>query len=718
MPDGDEASFLGEFSQRLRSGDLGVVCDALSDYQQAQADTRWGVDNPYWPLNNEVLFVARDLLDRSSTLDDENRHRALSWSLTAVWHLGEDEDADRISEILETTSDPGLREEGLMAASTALGDAEEPNPRLLAAVRAIALDESLDARDRGSAIHALGELDMPEVDALFLRLTESGDLKVQVSAAGQLTSTKKVRAHREVLQRLVDSWPEDAGPFSRDVRDALVGFHSTYWQDAHLDDPALRNAHGELRFPLTDKTCLEAFTTLLRSDDPVAVGIALDHYEHWEGLRHVLDDSDLADAYLPEVLERAREVLRRPISPAEVSALNMIGTEHAEPGDTDLLVDILGRTDSDTVRYRAVWAASGLLDGAESADARLVEAVSGVIFDPSSQGTRETAIRILADRLGAGADDVLLRAIREGEPDVQVHAVSHLVKTGGLDRHRAVMEDLAESWEERPPAHFWGQNPVDLVFGKPHSVHWEGHRLRDPDLRRAHRRLRLPTADESYHDAMRTMLESGDVAAVGIALDHWWDPEGALARGGEGARQPARALVLTLIQEILRQPPSPPELSREYGPLAAHLTALSALGVAAKDDLSVLADSLRCADSLRGQVLGTVSDVLRSVGRSHPRLVQALGDVVCDEAVPMSERGQAVYLLGEFRSDNSVDVLLSAARRPELEIQAAAALVLARDETFAEHRPMIQALAVSWPEEDVPTEVIEVRELLEDSDEE
>ncbi|GAA2269270.1 hypothetical protein GCM10010402_26530 [Actinomadura luteofluorescens] len=149
MPDGDEASFLGEFSQRLRSGDLGVVCDALSDYQQAQADTRWGVDNPYWPLNNEVLFVARDLLDRSSTLDDENRHRALSWSLTAVWHLGEDEDADRIAEILETTSDPGLREEGLMAASTALGDAEEPNPRLLAAVRAIALDESLDARDRG-----------------------------------------------------------------------------------------------------------------------------------------------------------------------------------------------------------------------------------------------------------------------------------------------------------------------------------------------------------------------------------------------------------------------------------------------------------------------------------------------------------------------------------------------------------------------------------------
>jgi len=653
MPDGDGASFLGEFSLRLHGGDLDVVCDALSDYQQAQADTRWGVDNPYWPLNNEVLFVARDLLDRSSTLEDENRHRALSWALTMVWHLGEDEDADRIAEILETTSDPGLREEAVMAASTALEDAEEPNPRLLAAVRAIALDESLDARDRGSAIHALGELDLPEVEALFLRLTQSGDLKVQVSAAGQLTSPKKVRVHRELLQQLVDSWPEDAGPFSGDVRDALVGFHSTYWKDAHLDDPALRNAHDELRFPLTDQTCLEAFTTLLRSDDPVAVGIALDHYEYWEGLRHVLDDSDLADAYLPEVLERARDVLRRPVSPAEVSALNMIGAQHAKPDDADLLVDILGRTDSDTVRHEAIWMAYGLFDEGETADARLVEAVSGVIFDPSaSHGTKETAIRILADGLGAGADDVLLRAIREGEPDAQVHAVSYLVKTGGLDRHRAVMEELADSWEEHPPVRFWGQSPVDLVFGKPHSVHWEGHRLQDPHLHRAHRRLRLPTVDESYHDAMRTMLESGDVAAVGIALDHWWDPEGALARGGEEARQPARALVLTLIQEILRQPPSPPDLSREYGPRAAHLTALSALRTAAKDDLSVLADSLESAGSLRDQVLDTVRDVLWSVDHSHPRLVQALGDIACDEAVPMSERSQALYLLGECRSDN------------------------------------------------------------------
>ncbi|WP_026411249.1 HEAT repeat domain-containing protein [Actinomadura oligospora] len=713
MSDGDEASYLGEFSERLHSDDIDVVCDALSDYQQAQADTRWGVDNRYWPLNNEVLFAARDLLDRAAVLDEEQRRRALSWALTMVWHLGEDEDADRIADVLDGDPDDGVREDALLAASTALEDGEEPNPRLLAAVRSVALDESLDARDRGSAIHALGDLDLPEVEDLLISLTGSDNLEVQVEAARRLTTPKKVRAHRDLLQRLVDSWPEDAGPWSQDVRDALVGFHSTYWKDAQLDDPVLRRAHDELRFPLSDETCLEAFATLLHSENPVAVGIALDHYEHWEGLRRALDDEDLAEGLLPEVLARAREVLRRPLSPAVVSALNTIGGQHAEPGDAGPLVDILNENESGSVLHEAIWMAGGILD--DVVDARLVEAISGVIFDRPSElsDAKETAIRILADRIGADADDILLRAIRETEPKVQAHAVNYLIRTGGLERHPAVLEEWAERWDENPPDRFRGRKAVESVFGKPHSIHWDGHRLPDPALHRAHRRLRRPTVDASYHEAMRTMLESGDIAAVGIALDHWWDPEAAVARGGEEAREPARALVLALVPEILRQPESPPELSREYGPTAAHLTALSALRVAAMDDLPVLAELIENADdSYRHHVLDVARDAFWAGDASHPRLVQALGDVVCDEAVPMNDRELAMYLLREHRSDNTVDMLLRAIRCPEVEIQSAAALALAKDDTFEEHRPTIEALAATWPAEDVPTEVEEVREML------
>lgn len=455
----DERSRLGEFSSRLESDDIEVVRGALDDYRQAQADTRWGVDNPYWPLANEVRFAARDLVARPPS---GGSHAS---ALTVLWHLAEEEDADLIADVLEGTPDTGARQMGLLAAGTALAAGDEPNRRLLGLITAMVLDERLGVEDRKDALRALDDLDSPEVEDLVVRMSESPELELQICAACHLVTPRRLRVHRERVGRLVKAWPEDAGWEGGHVREALAGFHSTFWKDAEPDDPALRRAHDELMFPTDDEGCLRAFTTLLRSDDPVAVGIALDHYESWEGLRRVLEDEEHAENHRAEVLARAREVLRRRMSPAEVSALNTIGSQHAEPGDADLLLDVLARTDSDTVRSKAVWMARGILDDPEVRDARLVAAVGDLIFEPSSVGTLEAAVRILADTLGPDADDILLRALREGEPRAQAYAAYYLVNTGGLDRHRAVLEEVAESWGGRPPERPWGQNPIEMIFG-------------------------------------------------------------------------------------------------------------------------------------------------------------------------------------------------------------------------------------------------------------
>ncbi|MEV0612443.1 hypothetical protein AB0I81_03895 [Nonomuraea sp. NPDC050404] len=659
MTDDDGGSRLGTFSARLRSDDIDVVRAALDDYRDAQAHTRFGGDNPYWPLANEVLFAARDLLGRPQTPGAGGGAHASA--LLVMMHLAEDVDADLIADALEGAPDAEVREAALLAAGCALSDGEEPNPRLLALISAMVLDETLETEDRKDALNALDDLDSPDVEALIVRLSESGDLELQVFAASCLATPLRLRVHRERVRRLVESWPQDMNGTTTWIRDALSGFHSTYWEDARLDDPALRDAHDELRFPVSDEACLRGFVTLLRSDDPVAVGIALDHYESWKGLRYVLQDEESAEAYLPEVLARAREVLRRPMSPAEPSALNLIGNLHAEPDDADLVLEVLRRTDSDTVRQKAIWMAYGILDDAEVKDGRLVEALSDLIFDPAVGFylTKESAIRVLADSLGREADEVLLRALREGEPKVQAHTAYYLVRTGGLERHRPVMVEVAESWGDRPPQRPWGQDPIELIFGKPHSVHWDGHRLADPGLYRAHRRLREPAVDESYHDALRTLLESGDQAAVGIALDHWWSPDGAVARGGERAREPARALVLDRIREVLRQSPSPPELSREYGPDASHLSALSALDIVAREEPSLLAEVVESAthDLVRDRALDTVEAVFGDAGEAHPRLVAALVSLACDDTVPRVDRVRAMEILEEAPGHDAVAAL-------------------------------------------------------------
>ena len=135
--------------------------------------------------------------------------------------------------------------------------------------------------------------------------------------------------------------------------------------------------------------------------------------------------------------------------------------------------------------------------------------------------------------------------------------------------------------------------------------------------------------DESYHRALRTRLESDDQAAVGIALDHWWSPDGAVKRGGEEAREPERALVLVRIREVLRQPPSPVEFSRMYGSEAKHLTALSALDVVAEEEPFLLAEVVEAAasDHVRERALDAVEAVFKDAEEADLRLVEALGSV-------------------------------------------------------------------------------------------
>ncbi|MBN6053566.1 hypothetical protein JYK22_16615, partial [Nonomuraea sp. RK-328] len=720
-PTGPEA-YHRAFGILLHSENTAAVCKALDEYQHEEALTRFGGDNPLEPFANEVLFAARDLLSRPA------EPRTHASALNVMRNLAEHEDADLIAHALDGATDVDVLQAGLSAASVALMGEAEPDRRLLNMIIDIVLDEARDVAERCDALSALNGVDAPEVEDTLVRASESSELDLQISAALRLSMPGRIRTHRERVERLVASWPEDAGRDTSMVREQLAGFHSLHWTDAEPDDPELRSAHRELMFPADDEACLQAFLTLLRSDDTVAVGIALDHYEHWEGLRRVLGDEESAERHLPEVLARAREVLRQPPSPAglspkygaganHVSALNLIGAQHATPSDADLVVGLLTRAATDQVRREAIWMAYGVLDNAEVKDQRVVDALSDLLAVPWPRFStvKEQAIRVLSDGLGPQADDVLLRLARSDDPVAQAHAVYYLVRSGGLDRYRDLLVKVTESWGEHSPARPWGHDVVELVLGKLHSHHWEGLRLADPDLHRAHRELRAPTSEDACHRALRTLLDSGDQVAVGIALDHWWHPEGIENHFGEAARNAEKPLVLDRVREALRQPPTPAELTPETGAGANHLSALRALRVAGADEAALLADALEGAasDGIRWCALETVSSLFEDAEEADPRLVEALGNVACDPDVRLGDRLDAIRALDTSPGFNAVPALVRVTRCPEVEIQAAAAWGLRYEEMFDEHRGLLERLSANWPAEDVPWDVERVRDLLE-----
>ncbi|KAB2348513.1 hypothetical protein [Actinomadura rudentiformis] len=407
---------------------------ALDHFQYSGALTRFGGESVVERYGAEVRSVARALL-RQPPMPNGANHAS---TLNALMNIAEPEDAGLIADALVASTNVNVRDAACTAAGTALARSDVPSPRLLATLATLAFDEALNMEDRTKALSSVADADCPEAIRLLIQATESPALEMQVTAAVGLSVNGRLSAHRELLERLVATWPEDAGYQATMLREELAGFHSTHWHGQELDDPELRLAHRELMFPSSLDAYRRAFRALLDSDHPMAVGVALDHLESYEGLRKVLDD---VEEYLPEALARARDLLRRSTSvSAHLSALNLIGAD-GEAQDADLIAGLLAETPSEDVRHKALWVADGILR--RHPNTRLINIVSRLASDQRHSGT---ALRVLSGALGPEANAAIVQALHNDDFTVQLNAAWQLSHPDHIDDHRTLLAEVIDSW--------------------------------------------------------------------------------------------------------------------------------------------------------------------------------------------------------------------------------------------------------------------------------
>ncbi|MBL1097000.1 hypothetical protein [Streptomyces coffeae] len=439
----ERSAYLRAFRTLLHSENTVAAGIALDHFQYSGALTRWGRESALDLHEADALTVARKLLRQPPMANGANHASALN----AMMNIAQPEDADLIADALALATDVNVRSAACTAAGAALYGSEEPSLRLLTALGDLVFDEHLDIRERAQALSNVGDADCPEAIALLVRATESTELDLQVQGAIELTTRGRLPAHRERLERLVAAWPADAGSQANDVRKALSGFHSLYWTDAEWDDPELGRAHEELMFPSgAADDYHQAFRTLLRSDHPMAVGIALDHFTSYDGLREVLDPDEV-DAYGPEVIARARDVLRRHGSAAlHLSALNTLGSGNAEASDAEPIMDLLEHTTSGEVRDKALWVALGVLKRIETPDPRFLDLVGRCAVDQALSGHQQIALRVLGEAFGPEANPFLVRAVDSDDVDVQIDAAWQLSHPRRVEEHRELLVETVGNW--------------------------------------------------------------------------------------------------------------------------------------------------------------------------------------------------------------------------------------------------------------------------------
>lgn len=250
-----------------------------------------------------------------------------------------------------------------------------------------------------------------------------------------------------------------------------MSFDSYYWHDARTGTPELERARERLAAS-SDRA---AFELLLRSGDPVAIGIALDQYHYADAsTRH--GTRNPFDGHFDEVVARARDILRGPPSSASLGAEP--GANHAsalgvlmnvaEPEDAALIVPGLDPACTGNLRLAAAFAAGPALEKSPVPDPRLVDALARLLLDEAAElDERHAALTALGRAESAAVTDVLLRATRVADVGLQASVALHL-----LDRdpraHQARVEELVRAW------------PADLPYPAREVLDWLAGAVDDP----------------------------------------------------------------------------------------------------------------------------------------------------------------------------------------------------------------------------------------------
>ncbi|WP_026404274.1 hypothetical protein [Actinomadura rifamycini] len=446
--------FRRAFLVLLRSGDVVARGVALDFYDRADATGRFGEESPFECFHDEVMEVAREMLAGPPRPGDDIAFAGADHAsaLLALKNDVRPEDGAAVLAVLRRRPDGSLLSNALMVAGEVLSISDEPE--LTALIAETAFDSSLDVRDRREAVRALGEAPGDEVTPLLVRaVTEEEDPWLRRGAATGLATGRRFYAHRELIERIVAE--DDDARFLRYALDP--GPHSTYWDGADPGSPRLARALDEIRSPKSERAHRAAFRALLHSGRVAAVGIALDHFSHDEGLtRFGLS----TEPYHADVRALARHVLSQPPSSVpgtekgacQASALDALG-RIADPEDAGLLADLLARRDvPPLVRAGVFRAVAACLGEWDEPDERLIAAVERTFLDPAvPMDDRVEAVEALFDASGFRTVEALLRAVGCEAVPVQVAGAERLSDEDLIGEHRELLRNVAAAWPEEAP---------------------------------------------------------------------------------------------------------------------------------------------------------------------------------------------------------------------------------------------------------------------------
>ncbi|NLU68209.1 hypothetical protein [Streptomyces sp. HNM0574] len=249
------------------------------------------------------------------------------------------------------------------------------------------------------------------------------------------------------------------------------------------------------------------------------------------------------------------------------------------------------------------------------------------------------------------------------------------------------------------------------------SYYWEGCEPEGSVLRSAFRELDRGESRGKVIESFLFLLRSGDIVAVGIALDYYKVAEiSSLRAGSEPGLAEYSQEVLEVARAVLDGGPSSASLSPLVGKGANYASALHVMvNTATLEDVDVLVSHMSdpVSPEVRNLAIEASGGVLWRYEAGDSRLLSVLKGIALGEAEVYVDRVSALGAIGASRLPAAVGALVEATEDADVRIQAHAALQLSEEDIVGEYRNLLENLAENWGD-DAPFPAEEVRSALQD----
>lgn len=325
---------------------------ALDQFYFHEFQAKKSEDNPFHKYLSEVLVEARTQLQQPPVVSnvsflDEVVGANYASAFLVLSVVGTASDLDSIEPILNSSSDLNVIYTGCLAAIHCLSTTINVYPTQVFPEVISALKKYI-FKDFTVKYKQHGEEALSEMDA-------------------------RSSIHPEVREQIEDR------------------FRYYYWNPLDLIDPLLGQAYILLVYSSKTEVLLSCYHKLLTSDEPAAIGIALDQYSYSQK-----QDTDNPYAlYTSETLESARSQLQQsPIVCITADGKTIVGANFAsallvmeclgEPEDVTLIKNILSNSSDSVVIIAACDALRSIFRGQPVAyEEQLFETFSRIMFDES-----------------------------------------------------------------------------------------------------------------------------------------------------------------------------------------------------------------------------------------------------------------------------------------------------------------------------------------------